>query len=420
MSQKMGFLSIASIVIGSQVGVGILFLPAALSAFGSIGLTGWLASAGGAILLALIFAQLCTHIPKAGGPHVYVNEAFGKTAAFFVGWGYWLIAWTSNIAVAIASVSYLTPVLGHMSQTYNLILEITIISTLTIINIYGAPLVGRIELVLTLLKCLPLIIIPIGGLMYFNIDHFEPINAKSLPLSDIINQTALLTFWGFIGLESATANAGVVHNPGATIPKAVLFGTIMVACLYIINCVGVLGLVPQETLLTSNAPYVDAAKRIFGDNIDTYAAVIIALACIGTLNAWILTSGQIACVAAKDGLFPAFCGKTNKYGAPYISLLISLTGTILLLFTTLSDNLISQVNLVIDVSVTAFLFVYFACMMAFLKLFAKKQPIYGLISILGGGFCMWIICHSPMLNIGISLALVLSGLPVYLWHNRKK
>ena len=415
----MGFLAIASIVIGSQVGVGILFLPAALSAYGSIGLTGWIASAGGAILLALIFAQLCTHIPKAGGPHVYVNEAFGRKAAFFVGWGYWLIAWTSNIAVAIAAVSYLTPVLGHMSSVHNLILEITIIVVLTVVNIYGAALVGKVEFVLTVLKCLPLIIIPIGGILFFNLDNFHPINAKNMPLPDIINQTALLTFWGFIGLESATANAGVVKDPRSTIPKAVLLGTIMVASLYALNCVGVIALVPQETLITSNAPYVDAAKKLFGNNIDTAAAIIISLACIGTLNAWILTSGQIACGAAKDGLFPAFCSKTNKYGAPYISLLISLVGTILLLCTTLSDNLIAQVNLVIDVSVTAFLFVYFACMMAFFKLFARKQPIYGFISLLGGGFCLWIICHSPMLNIIISAGLVFSGLPVYLWHNRK-
>lgn len=415
-SRKMGFVSIASIVVGSQIGAGILCVPGGLAAYGSIGLFGWLASAGGAILLALIFAQLCSHIPKAGGPHVYVQEAFGKTTGFFIGWGYWLIAWTSNIAVAIAAVSYLTPVLGHMSPMHNLILEILIIVVLTMINIYGAALVGKVELFLTILKCLPLIIIPIGGIIYFNMDNFYPFNSKSLPAHDVLNKTALLTFWCFIGVEAATANAGIVENPQKVIPKAVICGTIMVAFLYVLNCVGVIALVPQEVLVTSNAPYVEAAKKIFGNNIDIYASIIISLACIGTLNAWILTSGQIAYGAARDGLFPAFCGKTNKYGAPHISLLISLVGTIALLFTTLSDDLISQVNMVIDVAVTAFLFVYLSCMLAFLKLFGKKQPFYGFISIVAGLFCLWIICHSPMINIIVSCALILSGLPVYLMH----
>ena len=419
MSQKMGFLAIASIVIGSQVGVGVLSLPTYLAGYGSIGISGWLASAGGAILLALIFAQLSSHLPKAGGPHVYIEEAFGKRAAFFAGWGYWLIAWTSNIAVIIGAVSYLTPVLGQMSALHNLILEIAIVVTLTVINIYGATLVGRVELVLTILKCLPLLIIPIGGLMYFNIDNFYPINVKNLPLSTVTNETALIAFWGFIGLESATTNSGVVENPRKTIPKAVLFGTIIVASIYILNCIGIMSLVPQDVLISSNAPYVEAAKRIFGHDIDSYASIIISLACIGTLNAWILTSGQIALGAARDGLFPEFYGNTNKYGAPYISLLIAMFGTILMLFTTLSEDLISQIKFIIDIAVTAFLYMYLACMLAFLKLFSTKQPFYALISILGGSFCVWIIITAPMLNSIVSLALVLSGLPVYLWHNRK-
>lgn len=416
--KKMGFLSIAAIVIGSQVGVGILGLPGPLASFGSVGLLGWLASAGGAILLALIFAQLSSHIPKAGGPHVYVQEAFGKDVAFFVGWGYWLIAWTSNIVVITIAVRYLTPIVGELSSMNTLALEIALVCILTLVNIYGPAFAGKVELWLTFLKCLPLIIIPIGGILYFNSDNFEPVNAKALPVYDVMKQTALLTFWGFIGLESATANSGVVENPRKVIPRAVIFGIISVASLYILNSVGVAALVPQETLIASKAPYVDAAKKIFGDNIDIASSIIVSLACIGTLNAWILTAGQIAYGAAEDGLFPAFYSKTNKYGAPYASLLVSLVGTIILLCTTLNDDIWTQVAYMIDISVTAFLFVYLSCMIAFLKLFGREQKLYGLISILGGIFCLWVITNSPLINTATSFALVLSGLPVYLWHSK--
>ncbi|HEV2524041.1 MAG TPA: amino acid permease, partial [Gammaproteobacteria bacterium] len=56
----MGFWSVSSLVIGSQIGSGIFLLPASLGAFGAIGLTSWLITATGAILLALVFARLCT------------------------------------------------------------------------------------------------------------------------------------------------------------------------------------------------------------------------------------------------------------------------------------------------------------------------------------------------------------------------
>jgi APA family basic amino acid/polyamine antiporter len=418
-SQKIGFKELAALVIGGQVGVGILLLPAALAAYGSLGLAGWLVSSAGAITLALIFAQLCRHIPKAGGPNTYVRQAFGDTAAFFTGWVYWLVAWTSNIAVVLAAVSYLSPIFGHLSKTHNLMLEIAIVSLLTLINIRGPKLVGKIELVLTILKCLPLIILPIGGIMYFNMDNFYPVNPTNFSTAEVLTKTALLTFWGFIGLESATANAEIVENPTKTVPKAVLFGTILVALFYILNSISVMAIVSQGALVASSAPYVDAAQKIFGNNIEVLASIIIAFACIGTLNAWILTSGQIAFGAAKDGLFPAFCGKVNRYDAPYISLIISFIGTIILLFLTLSDNIVTQLTMVIDFSVITFLFVYLICMLAFLKMFGHRHKIYGFISILGGGFCLWVIGNSPILYSIVSLAFVLSGIPVYLW-NRKQ
>ncbi|MEY3196728.1 MAG: hypothetical protein RLZZ59_94, partial [Pseudomonadota bacterium] len=236
---------------------------------------------------------------------------------------------------------------------------------------------------------------------------------------EIISNTALLTFWGFIGLESATANADVVKNPTKAIPRAVIFGTITVASLYILNSISVVAVVPQSHLAASPAPYVDAARVIFGSNIEAVASIVIALACIGTLNAWILTSGQIAYGAAKEGLFPGFCAITNKYDAPYVSLLITLTGTILLLCLTLSDDIVSQLTMVIDFSVICFLFIYLICMLAFLKMYGKKHKIYGCISIIAGLFCVWVILCSPVAYTMVSLSLIASGLPVYLLSTRK-
>ena len=84
--KKMGFWSVVSLVIGSQIGSGAFLLPAQLASLGAISLGGWLLAGGGAISIALIFAQLCMYIPKAGGPHAYVEAAFGKRFSFFTSW----------------------------------------------------------------------------------------------------------------------------------------------------------------------------------------------------------------------------------------------------------------------------------------------------------------------------------------------
>ena len=107
MIKKLSFRSVVSLVIGSQIGSGVFLLPASLAIVGPIGLFGWLVSGTGAIFLALVFAKLSMLVSnKGGGPHVYVEKAFGKQAAFFVAWTYWLVSWLSSLAVIIAAVSY--------------------------------------------------------------------------------------------------------------------------------------------------------------------------------------------------------------------------------------------------------------------------------------------------------------------------
>ncbi len=420
MSKKIGLGRVISLVIGSQIGAGVFLLPSQLAPFGSVALSGWIVSTFGAIMLALIFGQLCMKIPKAGGPHVYVHAAFGKRAAFFTGWTYWVISWTSNIAVITATVGYLAPILGHTSKLVNLGLEIFILFVITLVNLRGTFFAGSIELVLTILKCIPLLLIPIAGFFFFNLDNFQPFNPKNLPITAVMNKTALLTFWAFIGLESATTTANAIENPTKVVPRAVVFGAISVALLYALNSIVIMGVVPNHTLINSSAPYVNAANIIFGQEWDIVIAIIAFLACIGTLNAWVLTSGQIAYGAAKDGLFPEFLGKTNRYNAPYVSLLITFVGTIPLMVLTISDNLVNQVILIVDAAVIVFLLVYFVCMLAFLKLYFKTNKFYSLIAFTGLIFCSWVLAYSSIMNIAVLLLLILSGVPVYLLHTRKK
>ena len=106
MQHKIGFWSVLSIVIGSQIGAGIFMNPAILAPYGYVGLAGWAITGGAALCLAIMFSLLCSRFPKTGGPHVYVQSAFGSHVAFFVGWAYWLVSWVSTTVVIVASIAY--------------------------------------------------------------------------------------------------------------------------------------------------------------------------------------------------------------------------------------------------------------------------------------------------------------------------
>lgn len=424
MSQKLGFWSVLGLVIGSQLGTGILILPASLAPFGIFSLVGWIVSSCGAIILALLFGILCARFPQTGGPHVYLKQAFGNDVAFFTGWTYWVISWVSTAVVVIAAVTYLTPLIGVRNSFICLILQTLLLFAVMLLNFKGIGVVGRAEFILAMLKFIPLII-PIAALYQFDSNNFVmDKRTTNLTFSQILGEVTLLTFWGFIGVESATAQAGSVINPSKTIPRAIIIGTLCVAILYLINSIGIIGLVPREDLIHSNAPYVDATQIIFGGQWHLLISLIASIICIGTLNAWILISGQIALGLAQDGLMPSFFAKQNKNGAPIWGLVISCIGILLLLISTANEDLSEQITEIIDFSVISFLFVYLACSIAFLKLLltkSEKSSVYEWLIALGSiVFCLWIIYETP-LNVTIkAISFVLSGIPVYfLWYKKQ-
>lgn len=429
--KKMGFWSVTSLVAGSQIGSGIFLLPASLALFGSMGLISWFITGTGALLLALVFARLCAEIPKTGGPHAYIEAAFGKKIGFYAAWTYWVISWMSTPIVVVSVVGYLTPIWGDLGPTLTLILEISILLLITALNLLGVSIAGRAEFVFTVLKLLPLLLVPVAGLFLIKLEHFIPLNPTGNSNLHTLNAAALLTLWGFIGVESATAPAGSVQNARKTIPRAIITGTLIVAFVYVMSSFVIMGVMKPEDLSQSKAPFADAASLIFGGNWYLIISIAASIVCLGTLNAWVLTSGQIALGAANDGHLPKFFSIKNKRGAPIIGLIISSLSMIPILILTLDPDLIAQVNKIIDVSVTAFLFIYILAVLSYLKLFWKKtkQTKSNLLQVLeirsiliaGGAllFCSWALWSSGIKIVGFALFIPLLGFPVYLWQNRR-
>ena len=96
----LGFWMCTALVMGNMIGSGVFMLPASLAPFGINSLYGWLLTAGGAIMLALVFAQLARALPQGGGPYHYVRAAFGEGSGFLIAWSYWISIWFAVVAIS--------------------------------------------------------------------------------------------------------------------------------------------------------------------------------------------------------------------------------------------------------------------------------------------------------------------------------
>ncbi len=176
---------------------------------------------------------------------------------------------------------------------------------LTWINTLGIVTSGKLQLITTILKIIPLLFVTVGGLFFLRLKNFIPFNTSGSSDFAAITSTATFTFFAFLGLECATIPSGSVANPEKTIPRATMLGTLIATVIYILSSISIMGMIPAKDLQHSVTPFADAAVIIWGSSARYWISAGVAMAAFGALNGWILVQGQIPYSIAKDKLFPA-------------------------------------------------------------------------------------------------------------------
>ncbi len=427
--QKLGIWMSTSLVIGNMIGGGIFLMPSTLAEYGGISILGWLVSAVGALLLAVIFSKLSRLVTgKSGGPYAYARAGFGDYVGFLVAWGYWIAVWVAMAALAIAFVSAMSiffPVLKE-KPWIAVSLGLGAVWFLTWINSRGVRTSGKLQVVTTLLKIIPILLIILGGFFFFEPDNFIPFNASEDSAISAIAITGTLTLYAFLGLESASVPSDNVKEPEKTIPRATMLGTVFTTALYILSTVAIMGLIPLETLAKSPAPFADAMKIMTGDTGSYIVAGGVAMSAFGALNGWILIQSQVARAISRDGLFPGIFKRENRQGTPVWGLVIgSLLASILMLMN-YSEGLVDQFKFVILLSTICTLVPYLFAVAAFVsisleKRLQSKQRIR--VYVLGGlafAFSLWAVYGAGEKAVFLGFILLMLGTPFYVWLKWKQ
>ena len=428
--QKIGLISATSLVVGNMIGAGVFVLPAALSKYGSIGLIGWLISAFGAIILAIIFSSLSKIISdKSGGPYVYSKNGFGDFIGFLVAWGYWVCTWIGNGAIVISVIGasgFFFPTITN-NPVFSVTYGISIIWILTYINTRGIKDSAIVQIITTLLKLLPILIVIVFGIFFFDISNFPKFNLTNNSDISIIPIVASLTLYAFLGIESASIPAENVKNPKKNIPKATMIGTLICVLVYFSGTAILFGVLPLEIMQNSPAPFVDAAEKMGGKYMASFVGLGTIIAGIGALNGWILMTGQMPLAASKDKLFPEVFGKQNSKGVPILGLIIGSVLTSFVMLMNYNDSLVNQFEFLILLStficLVPYLFTAASFSLISLRNFKNGELIKNIIlSVLGFLFSIWAIYGSGKESVFYGFILLLLGIPLYVyikWKNNR-
>jgi APA family basic amino acid/polyamine antiporter len=415
----LGFWGAVSIVMGNMIGSGVFLLPASLAAYRGLSLGGWIVSAAGSVMLALVFARLARQSPAAGGPYAYTRLAFGDVPGFLVAWGYWLSVVGTLAALAVAFVGYLDPFVPTIVRTPALAAALAIVTVWVVIaiNIAGVTQAARVQIVTVGLKILPLVVVGLGGLAYFQPGVFTMPAPGTSGTGGQLMATVTLTLWAFLGLECATIPAGSVRDAARTIPRATIVGTLLTAAIYIISTIGVMSLVPPESLGSSTAPFADGARRLFGDWGARFVAVGAAISCFGALNGWALVSGQLPMAVAADGLFPSIFSRLGTRRTPVSGMIVAGVLGSALVAMNYSRGLVALFTFIILLSTLATLIPYAFCSLAVWLMPNQPRPtgLAMVVSALAFVYAMVAIGGAGADTVFYGFLLLLAGLPVYIW-----
>ncbi|OHB73892.1 MAG: hypothetical protein A2Z25_10045 [Planctomycetes bacterium RBG_16_55_9] len=356
------------VVIASMVGTGILISPGYMMAslknypviFGLWALGGVLAICG-----ALCVAELAAALPRAGGEYVYLREAYGPMPAFLSGWTSFLIGFSAPLAVNayVAALYLLTPFRSAEAET-GLPVKITaaiIIVAVTLPNLIGHRQSAWTQDLTTILKFGLFVVLVIAAFL-FGKGNLANITTQGQAVGVVGLGTAatqlFYVMFAYSGWNAASYLAGEVKNPAKTLPRSLLLGTGLVIVLYLAINLTFAYAVPLANVGFDNAEQVPqiAVKNLFGARASSVFTVVLGLAFLATVSAFIITGPRIYYAMAKDGLFPSIAGQVSSKGrVPVYAMIAQSICAIAILFATDFRNLYQYAS--VGLSVFALLFI---------------------------------------------------------------
>jgi APA family basic amino acid/polyamine antiporter len=290
------------------------------------------------------------------------------------------------------------------------------------LNIKSVKASGFVQILTTILKILPIFIVVAFAIPEIDVANFEPFNATDSPNITAFMTASTITMWTFIGLESATIPSDNIENPKRIIPLATVIGTLFVALLYIGTVAIIDGMIPNDILQNSPAPFATVAEKLFGSTGGWLIAFGAVFAALGSLNGFVLIQAQVPLAAAKDKLFPVQFGKQNKKGIPNFALIINATIMSIILYTNYNKSLINQFTLLATLATLAALTTYMFSTVAEMVLhvrhkyeYKNERKMHGamIISMLAFAYTIWAIIGAGEEIVYMGALLFFGSTPIY-------
>jgi len=304
-------------------------------------LLAWVAAGLLSLAGALTYAELGAMMPEAGGEYVFLREAYGDLPAFLFGWSsVMLIASGGLAAVSTALASFLGSfvpldavwitrdfhVLGqvvHWRLGIQQVVAVAVILLFAGVNSRGIELGGRVQWIATVAKLGGIAIIVLGAFFLSRTGSFEhlkvPITAGIAPAGlGAFGAAMIAALWAYQGWSNVPMVAGEIEKPERNIPRALIYGMLVVILVYLITNLAYFYALPFSEIMTSNStayrdalPVAARAAQTFSSYGPQIVSIAFIISAIGALNGITMMNARVPYAMARDGLFFRLLGNLS-------------------------------------------------------------------------------------------------------------
>jgi putrescine:ornithine antiporter len=312
---------------------------------------------------------------KPGGMGGYSEYAFGRLGHFMANYSYAVSIVIANVAIAISAVGYGAGFLGTtLTPIQTCLYTIALLWIGAILNFSGTRQSGTRSTITIWGAILPVLGISIIGWFWFDPSLWlSAWNPNEIALGDAVGNSIALTLWSFLGLESAAVNMDAVENPQRDVPIATFISTIAVAVIYVASTNAIAGIVPNDMILNSDAPFGLAFSYMLGSTAGKIVMGLMVISCAGSLLSWQFTLARVFKTSAERGLFPKVFARVTNADAPIRGMLLILVMQMCLSFMTISPKLSSQFELLANLAVVTNVVPYILCSAALKSILTQER-----------------------------------------------
>ena len=396
--ETLGGFRLTALIVTIIIGGGVFTLAGDQAAGGASGyaiMTAWGISGVGVLCLVLSFYALSRIKPELkGGIYSYANAGFGDFVGFNSAWGYWisvLLCTVSFLALLFGALTYFFPIFGGGNNLYSAIGASVLIWFYVFLASRGIKEVTGINVVITISKIVP-IFVAIFAIIFFQ--KFDPTLFVSnltngavtdMPFWNQVSSTMMITIWVFVGIEGAVAVSGRAKRE-KDVGRATVTAFVCVFIIYLMVSMLSMGVLPLSELATLENP---ALAGVMEAAVGPWGALLVncgvVLSLIGAVLGSTMVSSESPFEAAQQGVFIKAFAKTNKRGAPIVTLIV--TNIIIELFLVAMIFSEQTYQFFYSISSGMILLPYLLSAAYFAKLtFTEKEAFKGKV---GGNLLLW-------------------------------